>query len=39
MHGAMDLLGGRVLFAAAELAEDHEPLGRDALTSAMQELD
>jgi hypothetical protein len=39
MHGAVDLLGGRVLFAAAELAEDHEALGGNALPPAMQELD
>ena len=36
---AMDLLGGRVLAPAAELTEDHEPLGGDALAPRMEQLD
>jgi hypothetical protein len=35
----MDLLGGRVLLAAAELAEDDEALRCDPLTPAVEELD
>jgi hypothetical protein len=35
----MDLLGGRVLMAAAKLAKDHETLRRDPLATGVEQSD